>query len=336
MSTRVMAGLMSMEGREINGLRVGQMLSRRPQPHYEVTCNHCGARSSASQIQLTSGAARCRAGDCGKPARGRDGQPDLRKQLAAREAERIAQELEVSERRMAAETDGWERPTKYRPDPSPYQPMSERERLALRERRAEAEAAERAERERIEAPIQAAKVQLDETYRKLVAVQRDRLLGRTKDPDPVPSDPQLNGVRMSRAAADKFNVREFTKFQEQHPEIFWTHELLEQMGAYWDANRLQIISATMLDALVSRYRDAGLLPDPPAPEPEPEPIPEPEPSEPSGPTVYTGIDPETGVERTYTEFEVNKMPSETFRKTFRVAGTIAECFTAMQRQRVES
>lgn len=214
--------------------------------------------------------------------------------------------------------------------------MRERDRLTIRAHRAEIEAAERAEREKREAPIREAEARLKETHRQLHAVMLERLLGRVPDPDRIPVDPNLIGARMSRADADAFNLREFTKFREQHPDVFWNHELLEHMGAYWEANGLQIISATMLAALVERYKDAGLLPDPPEQEPAPEQVPEPEPVQPAGPVTYTGIDWQTGREREFTQREVDRMSADEFRRAFRVAGTVAECLTAMQQQRAEA
>jgi hypothetical protein len=211
--------------------------------------------------------------------------------------------------------------------------MRERDRLSIRVHRAEVEAQERAEREKREAPIREAEARLKETHRKLHAVTIERLQGKVKDPDRVPVDPELIRARMSRPEADKYNVAEFRKFREAHPEVYLDQQLIENLGAYWDVNGLRIVSANMMAALIDRYRDAGLLPD--APPPEPEPAPEPAHAKPAEPETFTGIDPETGLEKVYTAREVNRMSSETFRRTFRVAGTIAECLTAMKEQKTE-
>jgi hypothetical protein len=214
--------------------------------------------------------------------------------------------------------------------------MRHRDLLTIREHRAEVEAQERAERERIERPIREAEARLKETHRKLHAVAVERLLGKVKDPDRVPVDAELIGAKMSRTDADKFNVAEFRKFRESHPEVYLNPELLENMGAYWDANGLQIISANMLSALIDRYRHAGLLPDAPAPDPEPLPAPEPEAAKPAGPVVHIGVDWQTGREREFTRREVDRMSADEFRKFFPVARTFAEVLTAMKEQRDEA
>jgi hypothetical protein len=72
---------------------------------------------------------------------------DERQRLADREAERLAEEREASERRMAAEADGYERPGRYSPVPDSRIVLTQRQRLELQAKR-EAEEQERQDAER--------------------------------------------------------------------------------------------------------------------------------------------------------------------------------------------
>jgi hypothetical protein len=216
--------------------------------------------------------------------------------------------------------------------------MLERDRLSIKAFREETERAERAERERREKPIREAEARFNESSRRLAAVMQERWLGRVKDPDPV-LDPTLNGIHMTRAQADAFNKNQFRHYREQNPDVYLTPELLDQFGDYWHVNGIGLVSVSMIAEIVSRYRDANLLPDPPQPEPEPEPVvipasvPEPEPEQPSGPKVYVGRDWQTGREREFTAREVNRMSSAEYAKAFPVASTFTDLFTAMAQER---
>jgi hypothetical protein len=196
--------------------------------------------------------------------------------------------------------------------------MLERDRLSLRAHRAEVEATEKAERERREAPIKEAVRKLNETHQKLREAMRERLLGRVPDPDPI-VDPAVAGVKMTRKQADDFNKSEFKTFCERNPDVFWTEELADNCGVYFAANGLQIISANLIGALIERYRDAGLLPDPPAtPEPEPEPTQDhPAPTE-AKPEVFDGWCLQSGEPRTYSAREVDRMSADEYRRAFRL------------------
>jgi hypothetical protein len=196
--------------------------------------------------------------------------------------------------------------------------MRERDRLAIQAHREEIQSLERAERERIEAPIKAAQAEINRTVNELAKVYRQRLLGTVRDPDPIGIDPSVTGIRMPRVEADAFNRREFAKYKSEHPDVFWTQELLENLGAYFAKQGLQIITAGMIESLVDRYRACGLLPDRPEPEPIAEPITERESAKPTQPEVFEGWDLDSGEPRTFTRREVDRMSADEYRRVFRI------------------
>jgi hypothetical protein len=89
---RIMSGNADLSGETLGTLRIGTMISRRPLPRYETTCEKCGAQSFAGQREIVQGTATCRNSACGKegiyeelsmtPAR-------YARQLKAREQEKI-------------------------------------------------------------------------------------------------------------------------------------------------------------------------------------------------------------------------------------------------------
>lgn len=194
--------------------------------------------------------------------------------------------------------------------------MRERDRLEARQHREQIEARERAEREAQERPIREAEAKLKETATELAKVYRARLLGEVRDPDRF-IDPATQGIRLTEAAADEYNIAEARKYRAQNPDFYLTDELFSSIKAYFGINEIRLVSAPMLNALLQRYAEAGLLPERPAPEPEPEPTPEAIP-EPTTPQTFAGIDPETGLEREYTAREVDRMSSEQYRRVFRI------------------
>jgi len=211
--------------------------------------------------------------------------------------------------------------------------MRHRDLLAIREHREEVEAQERAEKERREAPIRAAQEQFNASYRKLGEVYRERLRGEIPDPEPITIDPVTVGVRMTPEQAQQFNREEFAKYRAAFPAVYFTDELLENMGAYFAANSLRIVTASMIGELVERYRTAGMLPDPPQAEPEPEQTTEPELTRVPEPEVYIGRDWQSGKEREFTRLEIDRMSSEEYRKAFPVLPTMKAVLTAMKEQR---
>ena len=319
-TTRVMLGIVNMEGHAVNTLKVGRMVSRHPRPRYETTCQLCNTRSTESQDRLTSGAARCLAAHCGKPVkqRGRDLLSDERQRLARREAERIAEELEASERRMVAEVEsvGWEKREAQR--------QADEEQQAIEAQ----EAAEAAQRER------------EESRRKYWS---EAVLDA---PDPrLYVTPELVNASMPKAEAEKFNAREVAKFIEMTPDFaeYRTPQNADKILAYLsDKNGVRIFDAATMKAAFVRLRDLGILEKRPAPtpvRPAEQPrrvdlnIAPPTPDAPAGPTTYVGRDYVTGGERTFTQREVDRMSSLEYQRAFQVVPTVSELFTRMSEDR---
>ncbi len=181
-STRVMPGVIDMQGRKVGTLVVGEMVSRHPKPRYRTTCE-CGAQSTEGHDRLANGAARCMSSSHGKSITPRnDRLEDERREAAKREDDRFREEREASRRRMEADAEGYERPTKYAPTPGPRE-MTQRERDSLREFRKAEEAVEYERQRPIrEAEEQAAQRTLElvdeqqTTLRQLRAVERERVL----------------------------------------------------------------------------------------------------------------------------------------------------------------
>jgi hypothetical protein len=194
--------------------------------------------------------------------------------------------------------------------------MNERERLN-RKRFDEDEAAlEASEREQRDRPIRDAEARLIEIHRKLAALEIERLTGQVKDPERF-VDPSVASVEMTTSQAHDFNMAEVIKYRAEHPEVFWCPELVDLIGAYLDHNALQIVTASMIHSIVSRLDSVGLLPERPA-EHEPDPIQvQPESEQPREREKHIGIDLLTGEQREYTDFEVERMSGDEFRKVFR-------------------
>jgi len=51
------------------------------------------------------------------------------------------------------------------------------------------------------------------------------------------------------------------------------------------------------------------------------------------PKTFIGRDCETGLDREFTQWEVDRMSSEQYRRTFRIAPTMTDLFIAMDEQR---
>jgi hypothetical protein len=192
--------------------------------------------------------------------------------------------------------------------------MSERERLSRRRFDEEEAAIEAAEREERERPIREAEAKLVATHRKLAALEVERLTGKIKDPERF-VDPSVASVQMTATRAHEFNMIEIVKYRTEHPEVFWSPELVNLIGEYLDRNHLKVVTATMIDNVVSRLGSVGMLPE--RPEPEPIEEQEPEPEQPKERERHVGIDLSTGEEREFSDFEINRMSADDFRKIFR-------------------
>lgn len=220
--------------------------------------------------------------------------------------------------------------------------MSHRELLAIRERRRELEAEEAKEREARERPVREAEEALQASYRKLAAVYRDRLLGKTPDPDFFIS-PEVDGLRLRDEDRDEFNRHQCTRFRDGHPDLPWDSAVVGLLGNYWDANKADLISSDMIHVAISRMMELGLIQKavPASPKPEPYQMRDAPgghvnlTAEPTGPKTYTGRDWETGKERVFTEREVSRMSSLEYKRAFPIAHTFREWFEAVAEQQQE-
>jgi hypothetical protein len=202
--------------------------------------------------------------------------------------------------------------------------MRERDRQAIRQFMDEERAEEqRLEQERMK-PIRDAEQQYNETARKLHAVQRENLL--TQKDEEFRLDPETTKP-IPVAQYPAWQREQGSAFKAANPDYFACPENEAAMASYIDRNLIgdrnhgtKLVSAKQLTEAFHRLRAFGLLRERPEPEPAPEPIQEPEaaPSQPPEPAGYQGWDLETGESRIYSDYEVNKMDAETYRRTFRL------------------
>lgn len=347
--TRIMFdGKTDLEGGTVNSLTVGPMVTRRPQPRYTVTCS-CGSVTTESHDRIVSGAARCRSANHNAVTKKRERLEESERIAAQRQAELEAAQLQVSVARMEAETSNYERPERYSPKPSEHLVMTERERLSIREH----QEAEEAERRRLDAPrieaeresaerIAQAEEQFKETASKLAAIERDRIATGTDDQfviDPATIG-DANSVPQSQVKA--WHSAQFAEFLKANPDYFQCPENATAISDYLERNSpgLKLLSAAQLTAAFKRLNEFGLLKQRPA---QQQPIEQPtrvnldiapEPSKPvTGPKMYKGRDYATGLEREFSEREVNRMGSLEFQRAFEVIPTVSELFTQLSEAR---
>ena len=276
-TTRIMPGIANQEGRRVNTLVVGEMVSRLPLPRYRVTCERCGSETTESHERLNSGAAQCKAAGCGKAAPPRrDRLDDERRAAAEREAQRAADERDISARRMAAETDDYELPERFAPKPSEHKPMTERERQSLREFKDQQEAEQRAaDAPRVEAERKAAIEHAERDRHSAERTERQRLYWRdavVATPDPkLFVSPELANAKMPKVAADQFNAEQVQKFIVDTPDYaeYRTPENSTAILDYLDLNGVRIADAATYRAAFVRLRDLGVLSKKVAPEVKP-------------------------------------------------------------------
>ena len=296
-TTRIMSGTADLSGQRVNTLLVGEMIARHPAPRYNVVCERCGTKSTAGQAQITSRVARCLFAGCGK---------DFIREIVN------------------------DTPSKAR----------RREEAADTAKRRQLEERQAAELAETEAAFKKTTVQLALTIRERILKGRDEELFVT---------PELLRASMPTVEAEKFNAEQAAEFVRTNPdyEAYRSDETLHAILDYFSRNGVRIFDAAMIKAAFSRLRDYGVIQKRlrPVPQVEPEPRPqptrvsltierrEPEPVKPSGPKTYIGRDWETGMEREFTEREINRMSSKEYARAFPVAPTVAELLSAMQEQR---
>lgn len=325
------------------GLKVLRLVSKRPVVVWATKCASCGAEMNVPHSKVAF--QKCKSSNCGKPLR-KPSKLEVER-AAARERQRQEEQnaARLAQLRMSEETEGYERPTRYAPKPSPHVVMSQRERLEMRQRREETEAQERAEREAREKPIREATAKLNETHRKIAALQRQLLLDpNVRDVD-FWVDPQVEGLDFLTAEGIcEWNVAAFRNFAEHHPEFPITDRNLEILNNYFAKHQTLLFSTQMLEKVYERMLACGVIFDGPEPEQPVQPAsgtPDYE-SRPQanlaaapakGPQMHKGVDPDTGLAHEYTTREVDRMGSEEYRRRFPTLGTVTELFAAIATER---
>jgi hypothetical protein len=184
----------------------------------------------------------------------------------------------------------------------------------IEEENAAAEVA-RIERER---PLRAAEQAFQQTARELATLQRDRI-SQGKDETFAA---ELPHARMTTAQASEQNAAAAFEFVESNPSYFASDANHERLCGYLFENGCNIATKGDFENAYTRLSEYGLLEDWPAPEPEyeePEPLieeiqPEPQPVT----RLYDGWSLQDGTPRQYTEWEVQQLTADDFRRVMRI------------------
>ena len=202
--------------------------------------------------------------------------------------------------------------------------MTNREREDLRSYYDDRAAEEREHAEKLAAPLGKAQAALAALAGEVDGFERERLLGDKPDPQ-LFVDEHSCGMNSERdPIVHDFNARVIKAFRQRNPHIYWGDELVAMISSYYDKHRLRAVGLEMLENLVSRIEQAGLLPQAPSPEPRPTPQPPPvKPKKapaPSKPQPQIGRDQTTGLDREFSQFEVDRMSSDMYRRVFGLYG----------------
>ncbi|WP_433965986.1 hypothetical protein [Tunturiibacter gelidiferens] len=198
--------------------------------------------------------------------------------------------------------------------------MRDRERRELKKFREEYAAEEERKREVRERPIRELEAKLNATHREIAKMERARLSGEVPDSDRFIDDVVKPGITIPHSELKEFTQRQAALFISANPDVYWCPELVELLGRYFSKNGLNLVTASMIKAVVDRMRDVGMLPEPPKPEPVREPalapvqVNEAEPK----PEQYEGFDLQTGEPKTLSRYEVDRMSSEDFKRFTRL------------------
>ena len=336
-------------GAKVGTLRVTGIAARAGnERRYTVRCEKCQSQNTAKYSQLRHGTAKCLNANCGKPASRRELLAESRRIAAQKQAELDAAQNEASSARMAAETEGYERPTRYAPVPAERTVMTDRDRRSLREFREEQDAEQRRlDAPRLEAERRAAEEQEAAEQQRQRREEGQRAYWR----ESVLSGPDLKlyvTPELMRAslptveAVNNHNLAEIEKFIEATPE-FLEYKLPANADAilqYFRRNGVVIFDAAMLKAAFIRLRDLGILVKRPASQPQPVQQPKRvnlsapvESEKQASPKSNRGRDQRTGEIRDFSDWEVRNMGADEYKRTFAVAPTVSELFTVMSGSR---
>jgi hypothetical protein len=199
--------------------------------------------------------------------------------------------------------------------------VRDRDRRSIREFIDEEAMLYAAEQEAKERPIREAEKQLNETHRKLHALQKEQVA--TQADDEVFVDPLTIGYTIPQVEADKYNAEQARLFVKNHPEYYASEHNIAAFVGYLGRNQIQIVSALTFEKAAARLAEFHLLEGRPAPvepvlEEEQLPVVVEERTAEKQPETFTGVDPATGRERAYTAREVDAMDSVTYRRAFKI------------------
>jgi hypothetical protein len=173
------------------------------------------------------------------------------------------------------------------------------------------------------------KVRQDEANEAEVERNAAREACRKGQPDPgwkIPAS--AAGLKMTLEQGRAYVREQGELFVEHNPDYYPCSSNVNNIREYLIAQNISIPNEEVLKAAWLRLRELGLIEERPAPEPAPEltPIEEP-PSETPGDYLIESVDPETGEPRKFTQREIWRMDSATYRKAFRVWGNNRPKFT---------
>lgn len=213
--------------------------------------------------------------------------------------------------------------------------MLERDRIELRRAKAFAAAEEAAAKEAEERPVREALEEANRVHQQLHAIIKERILNMPDvDAEGVSHfwiDPDLAGVSMDRSFAGAFDADSYLEFLREHSSWFYDCEFnRKQLFSYCERNSAQIFNAEMLRRAALRLQEYRLLEErPDGFERDPATggiiIPRQEPmyvnlsiERPPAPPTYKGWDEQTGLEREFTQREVDRLSADQYRRIFRV------------------
>lgn len=157
---------------------------------------------------------------------------------------------------------------------------------------------------------------------------REAVLAGKPDPNwKIPAS--AAGLRMSVEKAKAYAREQSSLFVEHNPEYFPSRANVDAITEYLIAQDVSIPNEECFRLAWLRLRDLGMIEERPVPTPEPTPAPVQQPTEavPAETELVDGFDLETGEPRKFTQREIWKMDSTTFRKAFRAWGDNRPKFT---------
>lgn len=203
--------------------------------------------------------------------------------------------------------------------------MRERERASIRDFMEAERAEQQRQREEAERPIKEAEARFNATARELYNTVRERLL--TQRDDEFVIDPATT-VPIPTDSVPDWQREQGELFKRRTPEYEPSDANFAVIRDYINRNapNIQLVSALQFEWAFKRLREYGLLKERPAFQPTP--VPDFTRRAPvsvaierkAEPKTFEGIDLTTGLKRRFTNYEVDRMDSDTFRRVFQLVG----------------